>query len=89
MMAKPENLSNCAAQKSLIPTLAANTEATILKEGWRSCAWQVPRQVPGSEFCRALASGPMMPAEVTARNSAGRIARLHCTEPATSWLWIS
>ena len=46
---------SCAAQKSLIPTLPADTEATILKEGWRSCAGQLARQDPGSDFFRALA----------------------------------
>ena len=51
----PKVCQSCAAQKSLIPTLPANTEATILKEGWRSCAWQLARKDPGSEFSRALA----------------------------------
>jgi hypothetical protein len=52
----PKVCQSCAAQKSLIPTLPANTETTILKEGWRSCAWQRARQCPGSEFSRALAA---------------------------------
>ena len=52
----PKLCQSCAAQKSLIPTLPANTEATILKEGWRSCAWQLARQRPGSEISRALAA---------------------------------
>ena len=51
----PKVCQSCAAQKSVIPTLPANTEATILKEGWRSCGWQLARQCPGSEFSRALA----------------------------------
>jgi hypothetical protein len=50
----PKVCPSCAAQKSLIPTLPANTEATILKEGWRCCAWQVARQRPGSDSSRAL-----------------------------------
>ena len=51
----PKVCQSCAAKKSLIPTLPANAEAPILKEGWRSCAWQLARQCPGSEFSRALA----------------------------------
>jgi hypothetical protein len=47
----------CAAQKSPILTLPASTEATILKEGWRSCAWQFARQCPRSEFSRVRAFG--------------------------------
>ena len=50
----PKVCQPCAAQKLLIPTLPANTEATILKEGWRSCSWQLARQRPGSEVSRAL-----------------------------------
>ena len=42
----PKVCQSCAAQKSPIPTLPASTEATILKEGWRSCAWQLARQEP-------------------------------------------
>jgi hypothetical protein len=53
----PKVCQSCAAQKSLIPTLPANTEATILKKGWRSCAWQLARRRPISEFFRVLASG--------------------------------
>src|ERR1700735_5389964 len=45
-----------AAQTSPTPTLPANTETTILKEGWRSCAWQLARQCPGSDSSRALAA---------------------------------
>ncbi len=52
----PKVCQSCAIQKSLIPTLPANTEATILEEGWRCCAWQVARKDPGSEFSRALAA---------------------------------
>jgi hypothetical protein len=52
----PKVCQSCAIQKSLIPTLPANTEATILEEGWRCCAWQVARKDPGSEISRALAA---------------------------------
>ena len=52
----PKVCQSCAAQESLIPTLPANTEATILKEIWRSCGWQLARQDPRSEFSRALAA---------------------------------
>jgi hypothetical protein len=52
----PKVRQSCAAQKSVIPTLPANTEATILKKGWRSCAWQVGRKDPGSDSSRALAA---------------------------------
>jgi hypothetical protein len=45
----------CAAQKSPILTLPASTEATILKEGWRSRARQFAHQCPRSEFSRASA----------------------------------
>ena len=52
MMLSCEHLPNvcqsCAAQKSLIPTLPANTETTLLNAGWRSCAWQLARKDPGS-----------------------------------------
>ena len=51
----PKVCQSCSAQKSLIPRLPANTKASILKEGWRSCAWQPARQCPGSEISRALA----------------------------------
>lgn len=50
----PKVCQSCAAQKSLIRTLPANTETTILKEGWRSCAWQLARQCPINVFSRAL-----------------------------------
>jgi hypothetical protein len=43
----PKLCQSCAAQKSPIPTLPASTEATILNEGWMSCAWQLIRQCPG------------------------------------------
>ena len=46
----------CLAQKSPTLTLPAKIEATILKEGWRSCAWQLARQCPRSEISRALAA---------------------------------
>ena len=52
----PKVCRSCAAQKSLIPTPPANTEATILKEDWRSCAWQLARKDPGIEISRALAA---------------------------------
>lgn len=44
----PKVCQSCAAQKSLIPTLPANTETTLLNAGWRSCAWQLARKDPGS-----------------------------------------
>jgi hypothetical protein len=50
----PKVCQSCAPQKSLIPTLPANTEARILKEGWRSCSWQLARQCSGSVSSRAL-----------------------------------
>jgi hypothetical protein len=52
----PKVCPSCGAQKSLIPTLPAKTEATILKEGWRSGAWQLARQRRISESSRALAA---------------------------------
>ena len=69
----PKVCQSCAAQKSLIPTLPANTEATILKEGWRSCAWQLARQCPGSVFSRALAAclDPEAGRRVLAKDLAG------------------
>ena len=51
----PKVCQSCAPQKLLIPTLPANTEARILKEGWRSCSWQLARQCPRSEISRAVA----------------------------------
>ncbi len=51
----PKVCPSCAAQKSLIPALPASTEATILKEGWRSCAWQLARQRPRRLVSRVLA----------------------------------
>ena len=52
----PKVCQSCAAQKSLSPTLPANSEATILKEGERSGAWQLTRQRPGSGSSRARAA---------------------------------
>jgi len=46
----PKACPLCAAHKWLLPTLPANTEATILKEGWRSCAWKLARLTPGKCF---------------------------------------
>ena len=57
MRALPKFCQSCAARMSLIPTLRTNKEATILKEGWRSSAWQLARQCPGSDSSWALANG--------------------------------
>jgi hypothetical protein len=51
----PKVYQSCAPQKPLISALPANTEAPILKESWRSCAWQLACQDPGSDSFRALA----------------------------------
>src|ERR1017187_1846299 len=52
----PKVCQLCSVQKSPILTLPASTEATILKEGWRSCAWKLARQCPRREISRALAA---------------------------------
>jgi hypothetical protein len=52
----PKVCQSSAAQKSVVSSLPASTDATILIKGWRSSAWQLARPCPGSEFFRALAN---------------------------------